>query len=76
MENKCYTFSCVVSGDICQQFTKEMFDMYQGFAFYKNWDFEVLNYTPAEYGKAIFVSPPSVFVISSNSLVMGLNDYL
>ncbi|KAL3999622.1 Ras-related protein Rap-1B [Sarotherodon galilaeus] len=37
-------------GDICQQFTKEMFDMYQGFAFYKNWDFEVLNYTPAEYG--------------------------
>lgn len=37
-------------GDICQQFTSEMFDMYQGFAFYKTWDFEVLNYTPAEYG--------------------------
>ncbi|XP_037617682.1 peptide chain release factor 1, mitochondrial [Sebastes umbrosus] len=37
-------------GDICQQFTKEMFDMYQGFAYYKNWDFELLNYTPAEYG--------------------------
>lgn len=37
-------------GDICQQFTKEMFDMYQGFAFYKNWDFEVLNYTPAQCG--------------------------
>ncbi|KAM9328629.1 peptide chain release factor 1, mitochondrial [Pholidichthys leucotaenia] len=37
-------------GDICQQFTKEMLDMYQGFALYKNWDFEVLNYTPAEYG--------------------------
>lgn len=37
-------------GDICQQFTKEMFDMYQGFACYKNWDFEVYNYTPAEYG--------------------------
>ncbi|XP_073318440.1 peptide chain release factor 1, mitochondrial [Pagrus major] len=37
-------------GDICQQFTKEMFDMYQGFAWYKNWDFEVFNYTPAEYG--------------------------
>ncbi|XP_042369092.1 peptide chain release factor 1, mitochondrial isoform X2 [Plectropomus leopardus] len=37
-------------GDICQQFTSEMFDMYQGFAYYKNWDFEVLNYTPAEYG--------------------------
>lgn len=39
------------SGDICQQFTKEMFDMYQGFACYKNWDFEVYNYTPAEYGE-------------------------
>uniref|UniRef100_A0A1A7YTX4 Mitochondrial translational release factor 1 n=1 Tax=Iconisemion striatum TaxID=60296 RepID=A0A1A7YTX4_9TELE len=37
-------------GDICQQFTREMFDMYQGFAGYKSWDFEVLNYTPAEYG--------------------------
>ncbi|XP_047433019.1 peptide chain release factor 1, mitochondrial [Mugil cephalus] len=37
-------------GDICQQFTREMFDMYQGYAFYKNWDFEVFNYTPAEYG--------------------------
>lgn len=28
-----------------------MFDMYHGFACYKNWDFEVYNYTPAEYGK-------------------------
>ncbi|KAM4710909.1 peptide chain release factor 1, mitochondrial [Anableps anableps] len=37
-------------GDICQQFTREMFDMYQGFACYKNWDFEVLNYSPADYG--------------------------
>ncbi|KAM4601907.1 peptide chain release factor 1, mitochondrial [Polymixia lowei] len=37
-------------GDICQQFTREMFDMYQGFASYKNWDFEVFNYTHAEYG--------------------------
>ncbi|KAK6325393.1 hypothetical protein J4Q44_G00047350 [Coregonus suidteri] len=37
-------------GDICQQFTREMFDMYQGLASYKNWDFEVFNYTPAEYG--------------------------
>ncbi|NP_001012512.1 peptide chain release factor 1, mitochondrial [Danio rerio] len=27
-----------------------MFDMYQGFASYKNWDFELFNYTPAEYG--------------------------
>lgn len=44
----------VVPGDICQQFTKEMFDMYQGFAAYKNWDFEVLNYTHAEYGELGF----------------------
>ncbi|XP_012712085.2 peptide chain release factor 1, mitochondrial isoform X1 [Fundulus heteroclitus] len=37
-------------GDICQQFTREMFEMYQGFSYYKNWDFEVLNLSPAEYG--------------------------
>ncbi|CAL8308043.1 unnamed protein product [Merluccius merluccius] len=37
-------------GDICQQFTREMFDMYQGFASYKNWTFGLLNYTHAEYG--------------------------
>ncbi|KAM9836249.1 peptide chain release factor 1, mitochondrial isoform 3-T3 [Aulostomus maculatus] len=37
-------------GDICQQFTKEMFQMYQGFASYNNWDFETLNYSEAEYG--------------------------
>lgn len=48
-------FLDVVSGDICQQFTREMFDMYQGFAAYKNWDFEVLNYTNADYGKSYFI---------------------
>ncbi|MBN3320039.1 RF1M factor, partial [Atractosteus spatula] len=37
-------------GDICQQFTREIFEMYLAFASYKNWAFEVLNYTPAEYG--------------------------
>lgn len=37
-------------GDICQQFTREMFDMYQGYAGYKNWVFEVFNYTPSDYG--------------------------
>lgn len=42
----------VVPGDICQQFTREMFDMYQGFAAFKDWDFEVLNYTNAEYGES------------------------
>lgn len=44
-----FIFSCVL-GDICQQFTREMFDMYQGFTSYKNWDFELVNYTNAEYG--------------------------
>ncbi|KAJ8349978.1 hypothetical protein SKAU_G00251080 [Synaphobranchus kaupii] len=37
-------------GDVCQQFTREVFDMYQSFSSYKNWEFEVFNYTPAEYG--------------------------
>ncbi|XP_046886922.1 peptide chain release factor 1, mitochondrial isoform X3 [Hypomesus transpacificus] len=37
-------------GDICQQFTKEIFEMYQGLARYRNWEFDVLNYTPADYG--------------------------
>ncbi|XP_028995673.1 peptide chain release factor 1, mitochondrial [Betta splendens] len=37
-------------GDICQQFTREVFDMYQGFASYKAWDFEVYNYTSADHG--------------------------
>ncbi|KAK1798775.1 hypothetical protein P4O66_007067, partial [Electrophorus voltai] len=37
-------------GDICQQFTREMFDMYQAFAFYKDWGWELFNYTPADYG--------------------------
>eukprot|EP00062_Callorhinchus_milii_P021099 gi/632977470/ref/XP_007905363.1/ PREDICTED: peptide chain release factor 1, mitochondrial isoform X1 [Callorhinchus milii] len=37
-------------GDICQQFTKEIFDMYRHYADYKDWSFEVLNYMPADYG--------------------------
>ncbi|XP_067848586.1 peptide chain release factor 1, mitochondrial isoform X2 [Heptranchias perlo] len=37
-------------GDICQQFTREIFDMYQRYADYKEWSFEVLNYAPADYG--------------------------
>lgn len=37
-------------GDICQQFTREIFDMYQNYSCYKHWKFELLNYTPAEYG--------------------------
>ncbi|GAB1299122.1 Peptide chain release factor 1, mitochondrial [Apodemus speciosus] len=38
-------------GDICQQFTREIFDMYQNYSYYKHWKFELLNYTPADYGK-------------------------
>ncbi|XP_005516457.2 PREDICTED: peptide chain release factor 1, mitochondrial isoform X1 [Pseudopodoces humilis] len=37
-------------GDICQQFTKEMFEMYQSYADYKHWTFDIMNYTPAEIG--------------------------
>ncbi|XP_054046360.1 peptide chain release factor 1, mitochondrial isoform X3 [Rissa tridactyla] len=37
-------------GDICQQFTKEMFEMYQNYADYKSWTFDIVNYTPAEIG--------------------------
>ncbi|XP_074047852.1 peptide chain release factor 1, mitochondrial isoform X2 [Macrotis lagotis] len=37
-------------GDICQQFTREIFDMYQGYSCYKGWNFEILNYTSADYG--------------------------
>ncbi|NXA12370.1 RF1M factor, partial [Sapayoa aenigma] len=37
-------------GDICQQFTKEMFEMYQNYADYKRWTFDIVNYVPAEIG--------------------------
>ncbi|XP_075419131.1 peptide chain release factor 1, mitochondrial isoform X2 [Tenrec ecaudatus] len=37
-------------GDICQQFTAEIFHMYQSYSCFKHWDFELLNYTPADYG--------------------------
>ncbi|XP_006837669.1 PREDICTED: peptide chain release factor 1, mitochondrial [Chrysochloris asiatica] len=37
-------------GDICQQFTLEIFDMYQSYSCYKHWNFELLNYAPADYG--------------------------
>ncbi|XP_077103609.1 peptide chain release factor 1, mitochondrial [Siphateles boraxobius] len=52
-------------GDVCQQFTREIFDMYQGFACYKHWDFELCNYTPADYGglhhAAVRISGDAVF---------------
>lgn len=37
-------------GDVCQQFTREIFDMYQNYSSYKHWKFELLNYTPSDYG--------------------------
>ncbi|NWU96625.1 RF1M factor, partial [Upupa epops] len=37
-------------GDICQQFTKEMFEMYQNYADYKCWTFDIVNYVPSEKG--------------------------
>ncbi|XP_056411436.1 peptide chain release factor 1, mitochondrial isoform X2 [Hyla sarda] len=37
-------------GDICQQFTAEVFDMYRNYAQYKSWSFEILNYTPNDSG--------------------------
>ncbi|KAM6291587.1 peptide chain release factor 1, mitochondrial isoform 2-T2 [Porphyrio hochstetteri] len=37
-------------GDICQQFTKEIFEMYQNYADYKHWTFDIVNYVPAEIG--------------------------
>ncbi|KPP61360.1 hypothetical protein Z043_120551, partial [Scleropages formosus] len=37
-------------GDICQQFTKEVFDMYENYANNKNWNFDIYNYTPSDYG--------------------------
>ncbi|NXN93200.1 RF1M factor, partial [Rhinopomastus cyanomelas] len=37
-------------GDICQQFTKEVFEMYQNYAEYKRWTFDIVNYMPSEKG--------------------------
>lgn len=55
-----------VSGDICQQFTREMFDMYQGFAFFKNWDFEVLNYSAADYGRLCIPKSFFIFILKES----------
>uniref|UniRef100_A0A8C5PKQ1 Mitochondrial translation release factor 1 n=1 Tax=Leptobrachium leishanense TaxID=445787 RepID=A0A8C5PKQ1_9ANUR len=37
-------------GDICQQFTQEVFEMYQNYAYYKAWSFEILTYAPCDFG--------------------------
>ncbi|XP_061480150.1 peptide chain release factor 1-like, mitochondrial [Rhineura floridana] len=39
-----------VGGQEAMLFTAEMFDMYQQYATYKNWNFEVLEYTPSDIG--------------------------
>lgn len=52
-------------GDICQQFTREMLDMYQHFANYRNWHFDIFSYTAADYGglhhAAVRISGDSVY---------------
>ncbi|KAL4608835.1 peptide chain release factor 1, mitochondrial [Arapaima gigas] len=52
-------------GDICQQFTKEVFDMYENYANYKKWNFDIYNYTPSDYGglhhAAVRVSGENVY---------------
>ncbi|XP_062980599.1 peptide chain release factor 1-like, mitochondrial [Elgaria multicarinata webbii] len=39
-----------VGGQEAMLFTEEMFDMYQQYAAYKNWNFELLEYTPSDLG--------------------------
>lgn len=38
--------------------------MYQGFASYKNWDFDHVNYTNAEYGMYLLVHPCPLMTFS------------
>ncbi|XP_021230655.1 peptide chain release factor 1, mitochondrial isoform X3 [Numida meleagris] len=49
-ESELQELETMCRGDICQQFTKEMFEMYQNYADYKCWTFDILNYVPAEIG--------------------------
>ncbi|XP_061230268.1 peptide chain release factor 1, mitochondrial isoform X3 [Neopsephotus bourkii] len=49
-EKEVQELEAMCKGDICQQFTKEMFEMYQNYADYKCWTFDIVNYTPAEIG--------------------------
>ncbi|XP_061419854.1 peptide chain release factor 1, mitochondrial [Lethenteron reissneri] len=37
-------------GDICQRFAAELFDMYQGFAKHRNWNFEIMSFALADCG--------------------------
>ncbi|TRY54027.1 hypothetical protein DNTS_003502, partial [Danionella cerebrum] len=43
-------------GDICQQFTAKLLEMYQRFASYKSWHWEVLKHTPTECGGLHYAS--------------------
>lgn len=40
-----------VGGQEAMLFTAEMFDMYQHYAAYKNWSFEILEYMSSDIGK-------------------------
>ncbi|NXC20098.1 RF1ML factor, partial [Corythaeola cristata] len=45
-----------VGGQEAMLFTSEIFDMYQRYAAYKKWKFEVLEYFPSEIGHIVFDS--------------------
>lgn len=40
-----------VGGQEAMLFTSEIFDMYQRYAAYKKWKFEILEYFPSEIGQ-------------------------
>lgn len=40
-----------VGGQEAMLFTSEVFDMYQSFAAFQGWGFDVLDYTPSELGQ-------------------------
>lgn len=40
-----------VGGQEAMLFTSEVFDMYQSFAAFQGWGFDVLEYTPSELGQ-------------------------
>lgn len=41
-----------VGGQEAMLFTSEIFDMYQRYAAYKKWKFEILEYFPSEIGQS------------------------
>ncbi|XP_053162850.1 peptide chain release factor 1, mitochondrial isoform X12 [Hemicordylus capensis] len=53
-KNEIQDLEILCASDICQQFTKEVFEMYQNYADYRCWTFEIQNYTPADYGDHVY----------------------